>query len=245
MTLRIILLLIASLLTACSVPAESPRGAVSNVPAKPLPAHLRIVLAGDSTVSTSSGWGPGFAKCLNPNAQCLDLALNGRSSKSFINEGQWKKCLAAQPDVVLIQFGHNDQPNKGPDRATDPQTTYKQYLTQYIDESRAAGARPVLVTSLSRRTWGDDGKIHSDLTPWVDAVKELGRAKNVPVIDLHTLSIALYEKIGRDECNALSATLAGGGIDGTHLNPKGADVIGQIVADHLKSVLPELADRIK
>jgi lysophospholipase L1-like esterase len=214
-------------------------------PAATAPAKFRIVLAGDSTVATGNGWGPGFAKQLAPDAECLDLAANGRSSKSFLLEGLWKKCLAAKPDVVLIQFGHNDQPGKGADRETDPQTTYTDYLSIYIDEARASGATPILVTSLSRRQWGADGKIHSTLTPYAEAVIQLGKTKNVPVIDLHAASIALYEKLGKDTVNGLSATTATGGIDNTHLNAKGSDVIGQLVAEELKKTVPALSPHLK
>src|SRR5581483_9938507 len=73
------------------------------------PAKVRIVLAGDSTTAVGSGWGPGFMKCLTPDVQCINMARGGRSSKSFIAEGLWKKCLELKPDYILIQFGHNDQ----------------------------------------------------------------------------------------------------------------------------------------
>jgi pectinesterase len=209
------------------------------------PAKFRIVLAGDSTVATGNGWGPGFAKQLTADTECLDLAANGRSSKSFLLEGLWKKCIAAKPNVILIQFGHNDQPPKGPDRETDPQTTYPDYLSIYIDEARAIGAKPILVSSLSRRQWGEDGKIHSTLTPYVQAVIKLGAAKGVPVIDLHAASIALYEKLGKDAVNALSAKTATGAVDNTHLNAKGSDVIGELVAAELRKTVPELAEHLK
>ena len=219
--------------------------AMAQSPPASAPAKFRIVLAGDSTVSTSSGWGPGFAKQLTADAECLDLAQNGRSSKSFLLEGHWKKCLDAKPAVILIQFGHNDQPGKGPDRETDPATTYPDYLSIYIDEARAIGAKPILVTSLSRRQWGDDGKIHSNLTPWVDAVKKLAAAKNVPLIDLHAASISLYQKQGKEAINALSARTDTGEIDNTHLNARGSDVIGALVASELKNAAPELAKYLK
>jgi predicted neuraminidase/lysophospholipase L1-like esterase len=209
------------------------------------PAKFKIVLIGDSTVSTSSGWGPGFAKQLSDDAECIDLAQNGRSSKSFLLEGHWKKALALRPNVVLIQFGHNDQPGKGPERETDPATTYKDYLSIYIDESRAMGARPILVTSLSRRKWGTDGKIHSDLTPYVQAVKELAAAKHVELLDLHAASIALYEKIGKAAMNELSPKTATGEVDNTHLNPKGSEVVGEVVATELKKIDPEIAAHLK
>src|SRR5206468_1588266 len=84
------------------------------------PTRVRIVLVGDSTVTDRGGWGSGFAKLLGPDAECVNLARSGRSSKSFIHEGHWKKALEQKPDYVLIQFGHNDMPGKGPQRETDP-----------------------------------------------------------------------------------------------------------------------------
>ena len=89
--------------------------------AEPARAKVRIALAGDSTVTNQSGWGPGFAVRLGPDAECINLARSGRSSKSYINEGHWKKLLDAKPDTVLIQFGHNDQPGKWSDRGADPE----------------------------------------------------------------------------------------------------------------------------
>ena len=164
--------------------------------AEPARAKVRIALAGDSTVTDQSGWGPGFAARLGPDAECLNLARSGRSSKSYINEGHWKKLLDAKPDIILIQFGHNDQPGKGPERETDPGTTYREFLARYVDEARAIGARPILVTSLTRRHFTPEGKIRSDLGPYAEAVKAVAAEKKVPVIDLHARSIELLERLG-------------------------------------------------
>ena len=223
---------------------------------------IRIVLAGDSTVTDSAGWGKGFAKCFDDKVEVINLSRGGRSSKSFINEGVWKKCLALKPDYVLIQFGHNDQKLEDPSRGTEPQTGYRQYMNQYVDDARAAGIKPVLVTSLSRRQWGADGKIHSTLIPYVDVVKEIAAEKKVPLIDLHARSIELYEKLGKEGVLPLSPmkdaepkpkdskasdspkTAPAKVYDGTHLNAKGSDVIGPIVAEELKKVVPELAPHV-
>ena len=99
-------------------------------------AKIRIALVGDSTVQPSSGWGNGFTAQLTGDIECLNFARGGRSSKSFINEGHWKEALDSKPDYILIQFGHNDQPGKGPERETDPKTTYRQFMSQYVDEAR-------------------------------------------------------------------------------------------------------------
>src|ERR1700722_12835680 len=116
---------------------------------------VKIVLVGDSTVATGGGWGPGFCAVMTPNVACVDDALNGRSSKSFIAEGAWTKALAEKGNYYLIQFGHNDMKGKGADRETDPKTTFAENLRKYIADARAIGAQPVLVTSLSRRTYKD------------------------------------------------------------------------------------------
>ena len=114
---------------------------------------IKIVLVGDSTVATKSGWGNGFIARLTDAAQGINRAVSGRSSKSFRDEGHWEKALAFKPDYVLIQFGHNDMPGKGPTRETDPKTTFPENLARYVDEARAQNAKPILVTSLTRRTF--------------------------------------------------------------------------------------------
>jgi alpha-L-fucosidase len=241
----------ASVFAATTGPIALTSSAAHGAEAEPSqPAKIRIVLAGDSTVTDKAGWGVGFAKSLDDAIECVNLSRGGRSSKSFINEGLWKKCLEAKPDYVLIQFGHNDQPGKGLDRETDL-PTYRGFMTQYVDEARAVGAKPVLVTSLGRRQWGkDDNKIRSSLQPYVDVVKEIAVEKKVPLIELHAKSIELYEILGKEGCNELSpmkdnADKTGKEIDNTHLNAKGSEVIGTLVAALLADAVPELAPHIK
>ena len=206
---------------------------------------LRIVLAGDSTVTDNGGWGRGFSNRLQGDAACFNLARAGRSSKSFRETGEWQKVLAAKPDYLLIQFGHNDMPGKGPERETDPATTYHDNMKRFVEEARAAGAKPILVTSMTRRHF-KDGKIRSDLFPYVDEVKKLAVEMNVPVIGLHAESIDLFEKLGPDGCKELSpADPKTGKVDGTHLNAKGGEVIGQLVAAELVTVVPDLSTHFK
>src|SRR5215467_9474860 len=107
--------------------------------------HIRVVLVGDSTVNDEGGWGPGFRASLGPEVEVINLAKNGRSSKSFRDEGLWKPVAGLKPDYVLIQFGPNDSHGKGPERETDPQTTFRANMIRYIDDVRAAGGTPVLV----------------------------------------------------------------------------------------------------
>jgi len=206
---------------------------------------VKIVLVGDSTVAAASGWGNGFSARLTADAQCTNHAAGGRSSKSFRDEGRWEKALATKPDYVLIQFGHNDMPGKGPTRETDPKTTFPENLARYVDEARAQNAKPILVTSLTRRTFDANGKVKSTLVPYAEATKKVAAEKNVPLIDLHQLSIAYVESISRDDVTALEPQTANGARDFTHLNEKGAEVFGNIVADEVSKVVPELAPVIK
>lgn len=207
---------------------------------------VRIVLVGDSTVADGSGWGPGFAKLIGPDAESINMARSGRSSKSFINEGHWKKALDQKPDYILIQFGHNDMPGKGPDRETDPNTTYREYLARYVDEARAAGAKPIIVTSMTRRLFNTEGKIKSDLGPYVEAAKKVAEEKKVPLVDLHDRGIDLLNKMGPTAAAELNPmTKDPAKPDRTHLSPKGADVMAQIVADELRKVEPSLAKILK
>ena len=90
--------------------------------------------------------GPASPRASAPGPRSRTTRSGGRSTKSFVEEGHWEEVLAERPDVVLIQFGHNDAPGKGPERETDAFTTYRENLARMVDEARAAGARPVLLT---------------------------------------------------------------------------------------------------
>jgi len=207
----------------------------------PLQKPVRVVLTGDSTVTDHAGWGLAFAKRLAPPATCFNGSRSGNSSRSFYNNGSWKKALAEKPTHILMQFGHNDQPGKGPERETDPATSYREFLGKYVDEARAAGAVPILVTSVVRRNRNAEGKIESTLTPWAEAAMAVGKEKNVPVVDLHGRSLELLNRIGPEasaKFDPIHPKLPGQ-FDRTHLNQAGAAAMAELVVDELKRVLPE------
>jgi lysophospholipase L1-like esterase len=212
-------------------------------------APVRIILAGDSTVNSGGGWGPGFCALLTPNVECINLARNGRSSKSYYDEGLWQNALAQHGDYILIQFGHNDMPGKGPARETDPETTYAANMRRYIQEARARGARPVIVTSLSRRSY-KDGKLVLDLQAYADAAKRVALEEDAPLIDLNAASVKLLESMTQEQADQFDAEAhpdAAGkiGPDRTHLNANGSAVFGRIVADDLAKACPELGPDVK
>lgn len=195
------------------------------------PRPVRIVLVGDSTVNDEGGWGTGFRASLPPGAEVVNLARNGRSSKSFRDEGLWARALAATPDYVLIQFGHNDVPGKGPERETDAATTYRENLARYVEEARAIGAKPMLATSIVRRNFTAGGRIVRDsLIPYVAEVRKLAAGQNIPLLDLYSLTLQHAEALGPEGCAAIDARDKDGKRDHTHLGPQGRMEIGAIAA---------------
>ena len=124
-------------------PAPTPR-APATAPAKP----LRLVIVGDSTVcdypadNPCRGWGQFIQGYFKDNVKVINLAQSGRSTKTFINGGLWKKTRWRRSrNVVLIQFGHNDSHGPGHGESTDAATDYKEFLRRYVDESARPGRR--------------------------------------------------------------------------------------------------------
>ncbi len=202
---------------------------------------IRIVLVGDSTVTDDSGWGTGFRRFMSEQVEIVNTAANGRSSKSFIDEGRWKDALDRRGQYYLIQFGHNDEPGKGPERETDPTTTYRANMERYVDEVRAVGGTPVLVTSLVRRLFKEDGTIGTTQTAYVEVVRAIAAEKKVPLVDLHAISMADAEHAGDEVWADLSPRDEKGQVDRTHLNTKGSEVVGRMVIEALGKAVPDFA----
>lgn len=205
------------------------------------PPPIRVVLVGDSTVTDESGWGAGFRRLVSPAVDVVNMAASGRSSKSFIDEGRWTEALAKRGQYYLIQFGHNDEPGKGPERETDPKTTYRANMARYVDEARGIGAKPVLITSLVRRIYNEDGTIRTTQTPYVEAVRALAIEKQVSLVDLHAITAADAEHAGDEAWAFLSPRDDKGQVDRTHLNAKGSEVVARLLIEALRKAVPELA----
>jgi lysophospholipase L1-like esterase len=161
----------------------------------------KIILVGDSTTQVNSGWGGSFcATRVTSFAACVNLGRGGRSTKSYRAEGSWDLALAEMKTPgyaniwVMIQFGHNDQPGK-PGRSTDLATEFPANLKRYVEDVRAAGAKPILVTPLTRRFFRN-GEITRDLDPWADAVRKVAKDMNVALIDLNARSAAIIQAMG-------------------------------------------------
>jgi len=202
---------------------------------------LRLVIIGDSTVCNYTpadanhrqGWGMHIQEYFKSELTVSNLALSGRSTKTFIQEGHWAKALQEKPDIVLIQFGHNDSHAPANPEATNAATDFREYLRKYIDDTRAMGGVPILVTPMCRLTTTDT------LAPYAEAMKIVAAEKNVALIDLHASSARLYEQLGP----AATKELEGG--DTTHFNAKGAQAMAQLVMDEFPAVAPQIKAYLK
>ncbi len=198
-----------------------------------------FVLAGDSTVTDDSGWGIGFAELMTEQARCTNMAKSGRSSLSYRTEGWWQKCIDLKPDYLLIQFGHNDQAGKGPERESPHDGAFRDHLRRFVDEARAAGIKPILVTSLTRRKWTRDGAIEPTLAEYAIATTIVAKELSVPLVDLHRASIEQCEKFGPIGYRIFEP-MKPDGADHTHLNREGSRAVGPLVVNALIREMPEV-----
>ena len=210
------------------------------------PKTINIWMVGDSTIASKTpekapetGWGTPFAAFFDKKkAVVQNEAQNGRSTKSFIQEGRWDKIAkeAREGDYVFIQFGHNDESKDKGDRYAPPEV-YKANLARFVNETRAANATPILVTPVSRRKFDKDGnqvETHKEYSP---LVKQVADSLKVLFIDLDTKSRELYQKMGEEKSKILFLQLdpnehpnfPNGVTDNTHFSEYGARLISQII----------------
>ena len=207
----------------------------------------KILIAGDSGCCIyraesrpQTGWGECLSEALGGSVKISNHAIGGESTKSFIDEGRWARLRAeiAPGDIVLIHFGANDEKSDAA-HATDPYTTYQANLQSMIDDTRAKGGIPVLITSMCRLFYhsnGDPIRTHRD---YPAAMKALGASADTPVIDLEELTYQWLKELGsleaaspyfvRDKRDATKD-------DRSHLTGEGAAVVAAMVARGLKDL---------
>ncbi|MCX5413372.1 rhamnogalacturonan acetylesterase [Streptomyces sp. NBC_00059] len=212
---------------------------------RPRPRTLHI--AGDSTAAQKyaaaapeTGWGMALPFFLGHSLTVANHAMNGRSSKSFIDEGRLTALLEGVRggDLVLIQFGHNDEKTEDPARGTDPYTTYQEYLRQYIEGARERRAEPVLITPVERRRFAEDGTAKPTHGEYPAAMRALAAEEGVALLDLQALSLARWQELGPDGTLAYfnwlepgeSPNYPDGKQDNTHFQPRGAVEVARTTA---------------
>ena len=215
--------------------------------------RTQVFLIGDSTMADKPleenperGWGQAFPDYLDREVVVRNHAVNGRSTKSFINERRWEAVLGQlRPgDWVFIQFGHNDEKINDPTRYAAPRSAYRENLTRFVQEARGKGAHSVLLTPVMRRKFDAAGKFVDTHGEYPDAVRETARALGVPLIDLHRKSQALIERHGVEGSKILFLwidpghfkTLPDGKKDDTHFSAYGAAQIAALVAEGMREL---------
>jgi len=225
------------------------------------PEKVTVYLIGDSTMANKevraypeTGWGIPFAYFFDSTVTVDNRAKNGRSTKSFIAEGLWQPVLAnlAEGDYVLIQFGHNDEGKEKVGRYTTPDE-FKTNLARYVNESRSKKAIPVLITPVARRTFDSTGHIKESHPVYAEAVREVAKQYNVPLIDLDEQSMDLLQKFGPENSKWLFNYLEvgehpnypEGHKDDTHFSELGARKMAEIVLTDIKNLHLNLAEHIR
>lgn len=228
----------------CALPVT----AQETLPAEDTPC---LYVIGDSTAASYdqdryplTGWAQVMQSYFDPDKlKVINKARSGRSSKSFLEEGTWAEIrdILRPGDYVLIQFGHNDSKQDDPNRYTDPDTTYREYLNTYIDDTQSKGAIPILATSINRNIWESDSILKDTMGGYPDAVRALASKRSITLIDVHLLTRNLFEELGREKTTALFMHFAPnlwlhypeGRDDNTHLQETGAREVCKLVVDEL------------
>jgi len=221
---------------------------------------ITVYTIGDSTMANKkaevypeTGWGQLFQNYFDSKVRVSNHAVNGRSSKSFIDEGRWKIVLDSlkRGDYLFIQFGHNDEKADKPAVYTDPQTSYRQNLEKYISESRAKGATPILLTSIVRRKFDESGKLVETHGKYPDAVREVAAEFKVKLIDMQLLTQTLINSLGDEPSKKLylwtkpDSIFPVGRKDNTHLSVEGATTYAGLVAFDVKKMKIPLSRHVK
>ena len=238
-----ILLVFALPWLAASADAASPR---------------KVFVVGDSTASEygperapRQGWGMQLQSFLDPAAwQVRNHAQSGRSSRSFIEEG-WLEPVARElrkDDVLLVQFGHNDEKLEDPARYNEPVEAFPQWLSRYVALARDKGATPILLTPLARRKFDPGSKVSQLLDThgaYPQAVRDLAAREHVGLIDLTALSMAWLRATGDEASKAYFMHVPEQGqADDTHLQARGATLVACLVVHGWEQVDPTLAQTV-
>jgi lysophospholipase L1-like esterase len=219
---------------------------------------ISMYLAGNSTVVDQeyepwAAWGQMIPRFFKSGVVVTNYAESGESLKSFVGERRLDKVLSViKPnDYLFIEFAHNDQ--KPGSSHVAPFTTYKDMLKHYISEARERGAIPVLVTSMHRRNFDEQGKIINTLGDYPEAVRQTAKEENVAVIDLNAMSKEFYEAMGPEKSKKAFVhyppdTFPGQDKelkDDTHFSTYGAYELAKCIVEGIKKNNLKLADYLR
>ena len=218
-----------------------------------------IHLMGDSTMAEKDlskgnperGWGMMFQNFMDESVKVINYARNGRSTKNFIDKGDWDRVLGAiRPgDYVFIEFGHNDSKESDSTRYAAPWGAYQDNLRTFIKGTREKGGNPILLTPVARR-WFKEGKLdrecHGD---YPAAMKQVAEQTGTPLLDVTTATLDWIEGLGDEASRPYFMHLApgryayapDGKVDNTHTVAPGARKVTEIVCSLIEKQLPDIA----
>lgn len=221
-----------------------------------------IHIAGDSTASIKeeqkrpeTGWGEKFASYFTPAVSLNNQAMNGRSTKSFIEEGRLARLVTTfKPgDFLLIQFGHNDQKIHA-DKGTLPYGEYIENLAFFARTAIKANVHPVFLTPVTRRNYLPNGRLDADcLGEYPSAMKQFAKKNNYPLLDIFSLSQQLLHTYTEEQTKEFYLHLKpeenknypDGLEDNTHFSPLGAEKIAHLIVQEIKAQQLPLAELLK
>ena len=207
-----------------------------------------IFLAGNSTVVDQdeepwASWGQMIPRFFNDSICFANYAESGEAANTFIAAGRLKKALSQMKagDYMFIEFGHNDQKQKGP--GAGAYYSFATSIKTFIDEIRAKGAHPVLVTPTRRRSF-KNGIIQNTHLDYPEAIHWLAEKENIPLIDLQEMTRILFESMGEEGSKKAFVHYPAGTFpnqtkafaDNTHFNPYGAYQIAKCVIEEMKRI---------
>ncbi len=222
-----------------------------------------IFVAGDSTAANypkyrmpQYGWAQALSQFVKTGVKVDNMAMGGRSTKSFIDEGRWDKLIKkVQPgDFVLVQFGHNDQKKNDVKRYASPEKVYPENLTKFINEVKAKKANIIIINSITRRFFipSQPTKLKYSLGKYPKVAEEVAKKNNVPFINMNKSTRAYVEKLGPVDSIKLynhvpegNKVFKKGHKDDTHLNVYGAKIFAGLFVDEVKAKKLELAKYLK
>lgn len=213
-----------------------------------------LFLVGDSTMADKKdpdknpehGWGQILPTLMNNTITIQNHAANGRSSKSFRTEGLWDKVYKQlkKGDYVIIEFGHNDQKSEDPKRFTNPTTQYRANLERYVKETREKGATPILMTSIVRRNFNENGVLIDTHNLYPIIVRMVAKDLDVPFVDMQQETEEIVLSYGPEKSKELYLHLPPneksyypkGRNDDTHLSKLGATLTAEKATKQLSKL---------
>lgn len=210
------------------------RPAVNSIEIEKFETIQTIFLLGDSTVCDQprepyASWGQMLTRFFQPVVAVANHAESGESLRSSTGAKRLDKVLSLMKagDFLLIQYGHNDEKEKG--EGVGAFTTYKASLKKFVEETRKKGGIPILVTPMHRRTFDAEGRITNSHGDYPEAVRQAAREEKVALIDLTAMSKDFYEALGKEKSGV--AFKEG---DGTHHSNYGAYQIAKMIAESIR-----------